>query len=261
MTQWFSAARDIDDERGERLGTLGYLPWEIRQMILVAVIHKGNPHRFAYDYWQQYTLCPHYYPQIFPESGSCSYGMRFASPSTKFEFEHCYLTNKRFYFEEGNHLRAFLGDLSIYQQSLLRYLDLDLSRAMDAHCNMNDWVACCALLPPNLLSIQFRIQLWPWTERKIGEEWFICYLDEEPPMLKNIVKILNVLGKSARRCAARTKIGFFEESPHPMYKGPDWNKWVRVFDEVEPWSKYWLEWWEEDTKFDMDSGEGANDMA
>ena len=30
---WFSKAEDHDKERGTQLGTLGYLPWEIRQKI------------------------------------------------------------------------------------------------------------------------------------------------------------------------------------------------------------------------------------
>lgn len=34
---WFSKAEELDEERGTKLGTLGFLPWDIRQMIIEEV--------------------------------------------------------------------------------------------------------------------------------------------------------------------------------------------------------------------------------
>jgi len=38
---WFSYARKKDDNLGTSLGTLGYLPWEIRQVVFEMVL-RGN---------------------------------------------------------------------------------------------------------------------------------------------------------------------------------------------------------------------------
>ena len=214
-----------------------------------------------------YNLPPNYvtYSNFLDFWSRCR-GIRLASPSTKVEFEHYYFTNTWFSFGETSHLRAFLDNLSIHQQSLLRYIDLDITLAMNQH-RMNDWMACCALLPPTLVSLQFYMCTWPWYGMKKGEEWFICWREEYPqmPMPKDLVKVvelLNVLGGSARRCAPKAKIGLDIGSFYRVReRDASEEKCVRALDEVEPWSKDWLDWWEEDRKFDKDSEEGANDIA
>ena len=86
------------------------------------------------------------------------------------------------------------------------------------------------------------------------------YLDNDFPRLNDMVEMLNVVGKNARRCAANAKIGLCEGFLDRRFRDPE-EKWVRVFDDVEPWSKDWLEWWEKYRKPDMISGEEANDTA
>ena len=178
-------------------------------------------------------------------SRCCS--MRLASPSTKVEFEHCYFTNTRFYIRDPDRLREFLGGLSIYQQSLLRYLELDIVISMWKKRSVTDWMACFALLPPNLKYIRFQIWNCPSDVRKIGEEWFMCYSRSDWPV-ENYGPILNLLGKMARRYAAKAKIGLCGGSSR---RGSEDIEWFRVLDELEPWSDDWIEWWEEDRKFDI----------
>ena len=178
---------------------------------------------------------------------SCCCSIRLASPSTKVEFEHCYFTNTKFTFDTPSHLRAFLDNLSIYQQSLLRYFELDLTLNSFEHKFPDDWMTCCTLLPPNLKSIKFGVWTWPWTTRKTGEEWFLGGDSSYYPV-DNTRTSLNVLGKLARRCAAKAKIGLRDNSSGWIN---DDIEWFRVFDEVEPWGNDWLEWWEEDRKFDI----------
>lgn len=70
-----------------------------------------------------------------------------------------------------------------------------------------------------------------------------------------------MLGKLARRCAARAKIDLLKEYEDFVDLAPAEGVRIRVLDDLEPWSKDWLEWWEEDTKIYFDDGERASDMA
>lgn len=55
---WFAESRELDAKRGTELGTLGYLPWEIRRQILEAV-RRGLVHRLP----KQYQTFPWAYRQ------------------------------------------------------------------------------------------------------------------------------------------------------------------------------------------------------
>ena len=221
-------------------------------MILAALIHTGKDVDVLEKHIPIYGCT-----DMFPEPWALCSGMRLASPSTKVEFEYYYLMNTRFYFDAPRHLGHFLDSLSTYQQNLLRYLAIDMSRRRQA----NDWVAYCACLPPNLVSIHFRITTG-WSDvRETGGEWLMCRLEDNFPRLKNIVEFLNDVGKRARRCAAKAKIDLSDGSSGHKFKDSDKVKSIRVLDEVEPWSKKWLEWREEDTKPDNVSEKEVNDMA
>lgn len=260
MGKWFSAARDLDDERGERLGTLGYLPWEIRQEILKALLlldYDGFPCGETI-----LAACPEdklNYPFLFANNRTHSGGMRLASPSTRVEYEHCYLTEKTFIFEEPRHLEAFLDKMPIFQQSLLRSFIIELYPPQQCHGDVNDWVAVFARLPPNLVSIHFGVRSWAGCAMNLGGEWFVC--DDSWYEVQPAIDLLDLLGKRARRFAARAKIGLGSWYDHPKDFHASGEGWVRVLHELEPWSADWLKWWEEATKVASDDGEGASDMA
>lgn len=196
---------------------------------------------------------------IFQQSKLLSSGMRLASPSTKVGYEHCYLTNTRFCFGEARDLRDFLDNLSTYQQSLLRYFVFDMSRETKEH-GVEDWMAYCARLPPNLMSIRLSLSGEPWDVMETGEGRFMCCVEDAWPCPDDMVEVRNLVGNCARRFAPKAKIGLREGFSDRIFIY-DRERWVRVLHEVEPWSKNWLEWWEEDRKSDMFSGEEANDMA
>lgn len=192
---------------------------------------------------------------LFANNPTYSGGMRLASPSTRVEYEHCYLTEMTFIFDEPRHLEAFLDKMPIFQQSLLRSFMIKLYPPQQCHGDLNDWVAVFACLPPNLVSIYFDVWSWAACAMNLGGEWFVC--DEAQPA----IDLLDLLGKRARRFAARAKIGLASYYDHPKHDYPSGEGWVRVLHELEPWSADWLKWWEEDTKVASDDGEGASDMA
>lgn len=257
----------MDDERGERLGTLGYLPWEVRQEIWRALFcadtFYDDIHEFRREMILETNLDGNICPPIFPLDRSRHYGMRFASPSTKAEFEHYYLTKTVFSSWDPTVLEGFLNRLSAYQKSLVRSLVLIIfpsmisnSRASD---DVNDWVDICARLPRNLVSIQFGVVDWTLRCVETGGQFFM--LDNGSPRLHQTITLLEILGKRARRCANRANIGL-----HGCFNGPEdvareGGELIGVFNELEPWSANWLEWWEGATKFDLDDGELASNVA
>ena len=52
---WFADSRELDTEFGTELGTLGYLPWEIRQPIREEVLDGHHCYR---------SLCSSYLPEV-----------------------------------------------------------------------------------------------------------------------------------------------------------------------------------------------------
>ena len=195
-------------------------------------------------------------------------GMQYVSPSTKVEIEYCYLTNTTWVFNDPESLEAFLDMLSIYQQSLLRTFEICLPCPPVFQVTKSNWERICDRLPRNLVSINFNLRKWYvcGVERAKGPdgEWFICdnypAYPENLAMLRVEIELLNIIGKRARRFAARAKIGLSCNVNNVPPNQDDCVR-VRVLDELEPWSEDWLEWWENDTKVDLDGREGGENMA
>lgn len=254
MTQWFSGARDIDDERGERLGTLGYLPWEIRQEIIGYLFDVSfYPIKKARDW--KFTG---YTSEAYRRSTFNFHSMGLASPSTKSETEHYYLTKTKFHFSSPEHLRIFLDDLSIYQQSLLRSFSVDWWVYWDQDFCMSSWIAAFADLPPNLVSMEFCPIGNATVVREIKGHWFTyCARFDRAQRLAEYV---NAMAKCARRHAPRAMFSLYIRGRRSNVE-PAAEEWIRVFDDLEPWSKNWLEWWEEENKLGLDGGEEADNTA
>ncbi|KAF6223705.1 hypothetical protein HO133_000548 [Letharia lupina] len=260
---WFSSARRIDDKCGERLGTLIYLPWEIRQKIL-KVLFEDHANYYRSELITKESSARSIYPRYWGDHKSRFYGMRLASPSTKVELEHYYLTQTEFRFESPKALENFLDRVSIYQQSLLRSFTFKLCRTVYRLADTSaasDWVAVCARLPPNLVSVQFDILGQGLRGIKTGGQCFI-YDDDYPTVyVHRAITLVEILGKRARRCAAGVKVDLLDCEFDPKHVVQEGGIEVSWLIELEPWSKNWLGWWEEATKIDFDDGEGARNVA
>ena len=218
-------------------------------MILKALIQDDHP----------FTLGLQPYHHLWCRSNT--HGMPLASPSTKVEYEYCFLTTKRFSFRDTIDFKAFLDRLSIYQRSLLRCIEIDTT-FMDRP-NIDDWVVCCALLPPGLASVHYVGEFSPYYVRNIGEDWYLYEPKElswglEGVWIPEHIEKLNLLGKSVRRSAAKAKLSLEDRRRAPVPEGLSGEKMYRVFDEVDPWGEDWLEWWEEDRKVALNGGQGLN---
>lgn len=177
--------------------------------------------------------------------------MRLASPSTRAELEYYYLTESDFKCESPEGLEAFLDRLSVYQQSLLRSFTFNLFARLNI-ADPRNWVAAFARLPSNLISIRFNVNGWNVSGFETDGHWFI--LGRGRSTADRAVALLDILGKRARRCAARAKIGLSGCCNDAEYIVEWGDEVVGVLHDLEPWSENWLRWWEESTKIDMDNG-------
>lgn len=204
-------------------------------------------------------------PSLINTAPLISHNIGLASPSTKVELEYCYLTNTTFPFGEPKDLERFFDSLSTYQQSLLRSFELDLYSDSWDMADPSCWLPICNRLPSNLTSIKFDMHHWVSSVKEPGERWFVSDEGQRYPRFKLDMECLNVLGKAARRRAPRAKIGLVEGISDDFENARAWEyldekSWLPVLDELEPWSKEWLEWWAEDTKINLNGGERAIDM-
>ena len=87
--------------------------------------------------------------------------------------------------------------------------------------------------------------------------WFIG--DHTSTSLRPLIEYLDSAARDIRRRAARAKISL--QIPEGQIKTVTEEEWIPVFDDIEPWSKNWLEWWEEENKLDLDGGEEADNTA
>ncbi len=96
------------------------------------------------------------------------------------------------------------------------------------------------------------------TDTEISGPWIIY--DFSNPIFHRTLPYLEILSARARRCAARAKFGLVDYFDKPWDPRVGETV-VEAFHELEPWSKSWLEWWEEDTKIDLDEVEGGSNVA
>ena len=190
--------------------------------------------------------------------------MRLASPSTKVEFAHYYLTKTNFMFNEPKALEAFLDQLSVHQQRLLRSITIQLFDGDLLHHETELWATVGARLPPNLVSVQFEVTGLDLRSLEIGGQWFLRERNGPPTIHHSTsihaTTILEVLGLQARRRAPRAKIGLLE-SQYLCNPGQERGVMVGVLHDIEPWSRNWLEWWDGDTKIELNEGDEARYVA
>ena len=192
------------------------------------------------------------------------YGLWNASPSTRSELEHYYLSNTEFIFENPEELILFADQLSTSQWSLLRLFTLEVSTSWQYKPSLKDWMSACARLPPNLSSVN--ISLWgsDLLSREIHGHWFIVKscLTWDPQnydLELGQSTFIDTLAKLAHRVAAKAKIGSkptredYEEEKSQSIQ-------PLVLGDLDPWSKSFLIWWEEKSKIDFE-GDGTFNKA
>lgn len=230
---WFSKAEDQDRERGTQLGTLGYLPWEVRQM----VFEKLFDNLFHCRYKNMDEL---YYPWCIKSSPWHDLASLDASASMMLEVKYAYLTTTNFQFNSSLALSTFLGHLTKYEKSLLRYVTIAPWLGDDIKVENEIMRDACAELPSGLISITFTFGDW--------------LFDGTGKAFHKAVDFLELLGKQSRRCwAPRAKISIDHTCCY--WELPEWSIPLHeivssTFTDLEPWSQDWLDWWASSQKDD-----------
>lgn len=236
---WFSKAEYQDRERGTQLGTLGYLPWEVRQKVFLNLFHREDcPElgaRGDLDRMEKVRLTEdptHSWDDIsWNELASQD-----ASANIKLEVHYAYITTTHFHFSTLGALTLFLGRLTKYQKSLLRHITIPMAEGFDTKAGSEIMRDACAELPSGLTHIAFTYT-----------NWFL-----EIPSLRKKVDSFDLLCKRIRRCCApRAKISFghvYRQVVPKSLKGKH-----RIVSceyeiknsahELESWSQDWLDWW------------------
>ena len=192
------------------------------------------------------------------------YGLWLASPSTRSEMEHYYFSNTRFIIRYPTDLEVFADQLSTHEWSLLRLIRLEVCGDWTYNSSLKDWMSACARLPPNLVSITFGIEMWDAIGAEIHGHWVLVWLSRHVtpgPKLHRASILINTLGKLAHRIAAKAKIGLEVDGDNHKVRPEPSHIHHRVLDDLDPWSKDYLSWWEAKTKIDFEGDETINKAA
>lgn len=173
---WFSGARKLDDELSTRLGTLGYLHWEIRVKIFRHVLEAYIEEALTYQTYESGFRKKGFYPSPLEwramkdnfkerfeiEISDCHHSklynifslhshnadyvepaflmpLRLATVDTKFEFDHVFLSTMTFRFSCQKALRQFLKELSPTQLSQVRSVTIEIFGCYDCMLEGIDW--------------------------------------------------------------------------------------------------------------------------
>ena len=180
---WFSAARRRDDELGTRLGTLNYLPLEIRRVIYDYIVQYYHLHidvredistwlyvdrqRWIEDAWYfnlGYTERRNtrgdpsiweYNSYWSPYPPGTLATFRLTSPTVKEEYEYWFLRTRQFAFETSFAYHGFMKQLTVEQQGWIRSLQIEImaesTRALLSDTEADQaWMNICDELPTTL---------------------------------------------------------------------------------------------------------------
>ena len=193
---WFDKACKDDKDAGTRLGTLRFLPYEIRQQIFQIVLEdyfdeveeqlgQQNPtlKRWRYRYIDsvnrpmlqiefegRHCCCKRdKVPNVFDlrsyfgvrqATERLPMSLRLASPSIQPEFDCVFLSRSTFQFTCPFILHEFLDQLSPFQQSQLKCLKLSMFQwwrcASDSLTRRDQWMAACQRLPRRLKYVEMQ---------------------------------------------------------------------------------------------------------
>lgn len=279
---WFDQARKDDREAGTRLGTLRFLPYEVREQIFKIALEdyfeEFGRRRQRYNFTctgrrlHSYgdlskselqlkigvdsCCCMHdkrpeardifdlasYYCN--PQGiGRAPLNLLFASPSIRPEFASIFLTSGTFEFDCPVTLERFLDRLSPIQRKQLSCLRLVALEYPDWHLkSRGHWMTVWQRLPSGLKSVEF---VMPIELKYIPGIWRgdrDWEILDEAEEIGRAAEILEELCKKVSRAAPRVMISLTGRAG--LIKD-ECDILDGVLREIEPWSKEWTTWIDE----------------
>ncbi len=268
---WFDEASKDDKEANTRLGTLRFLPYEMRQQIFKIVLEDyfdeynlqggepgipwlcaGDLTKWQLNYEGWYCRCrrsaEHETGDVFTLTSYCHIAqhkkraplnLRFASEPLKQEFDHVFLASNTFEFTCPASLEKFMDMLSPLQQRQLKRIRLHMFGYMYWPCNWDlsklfkHWMAVCERLPPGLVSVQFILSYhWgSWRRYLTGNRRDRGFAD-----------VFGQLSKKVSRACPRAKISLTGRENIREEHCDVLDTLDTMLQELEPWSKEWHEW-------------------
>ena len=259
---WFDEASKDDKEANTRLGTLRFLPYEIREQIFKIVLENyfdefnlerrryGTLTKWQLNYegwvchckvagyktWDVFNLISYCCVTESQYKTRAPLNLRFASESLREESDHVFLASNTFEFTCPASLERFMNELSPLQQRHLRRIKLHIVGYMYWNCFPNiskvykRWMAVCERLPPRLVSVQFILSyhwgisngIWTGNNRDRG-----------------FGDVLELLSKRVSRACPRAKISM---AGRDKFCEEYFDVLNAMLQELEPWSKEWHEW-------------------
>ena len=231
---WFDKASKDDKDAGTRLGTLRFLPYEIRQQIFQIVLEDyfdevevklehqlylfnqgrypvGRVHRpmLKVMFEGRHCCCEREVPNVFDlrsyfdvwqATERHPMSLRLASLSIQSEFDSNFLARNTFHFTCPFTLHGFLDQLSPFQQRQLKHLSLAMFQYWVCYSNPlvcgDQWMAACQRLPPGLISVEMKS---PYRLRDVPAFWTYRSLATE---------LLEPLCKKISQASPRAKISW-----------------------------------------------------
>ena len=273
---WFDTARKDDQDAGTSLGTLRFLPYEIRQQIFQIVLEdyfdeveeQLRQHNSVFNrcrsrcvgHIDRSLLEIHFeglhcsckrdrVPNVFnlgsyfvwPAPERLFMSLRLASPSIQREFDSVFLSRSTFQFTCSFTLQYFLDQLSPFQRKQLRCLSISIFQywVCDSYSltRRDPWMAACQRLPPSLKSVEMQS---PYDLKDVPEFLIKSTYFRSGQADRNVnrlaTELLGMLCKKVSRASPRAVISWTR------------RQWLEkegsaILDaalaELEPWSEEW----------------------
>ena len=236
--QHLEKSRELDIERGTELGTLGFLPWEIRQQILKLVLDgwffghfERAPRTLFYGTGPTRDIFNNYfYDIILPDyiSGYTSQALvnlRLSSATLGFECEGIFLFNTIFKFQCPTDLEDFLDQIPNLHQTKVRRIIISIwvpcgCRSRWAPCDCRSRCLCkdwrdgcktaCLQLPMSLRQVSFELGYKrSWGHAPSCRERGISRRSNQ---IKAVANFVEILGKTIVRSAPDAVIELHEHA-------------------------------------------------
>ena len=154
--EWFTNAQTVDPG----LGTLSYLPYEIRQLIFVHTLacrptfSADGPWEFNYRLGSPFNVSAYNFGENVRATIDPSInGLRLASSTVKAEYEDVLLSKRTFRFNEPESLMSFIARLNKAQLSRV----FSIAIGVCILYQMENWLKPVNQLPSHLNYVQFQI--------------------------------------------------------------------------------------------------------
>ena len=280
---WFDKASKVDKDAGTRLGTLRFLPYEIRQQIFQIVLedyfdeveeqlgqkfstfNRGRPcigrvDRSMLQIWVEGLHCcckRDKVPNVFDLRSYFGFwhaterlpmSLRLASPSIQPEFDCVFLSRSTFCFTCPFTLQRFLDQLSPFQQRQLKRLRLCMFQswvcATDSLTQRDQWMTACQRLPPGLKSVEIES---PHRLENVPGFWTNrsteYYLGQAHNKVKRLA--MELLEALCKKVSRASPRAVISWTDRDHVSKEDYAILAAGLAELEPWSEEWHTWMDE----------------